>query len=447
MDIFPLHIFPQGSLSSSVITTVWVGMFVVCFFNLRLGWVLSGLVVPGYLVPLLLIKPWAASVVLLEGFITYFIVWFLSEYLSRYAAWSNLFGRDRFFALVLCSIVIRLFFDGYLLPEIGQWLNAYWDINFDYHNQLHSFGLIIIALIANQFWKTGFVRGLVPLIVTLGSTLLIVRYGLMEFTNFSLSNIGYLYEGVATSIVSSPKAYIILICTAFLASRMNLLYGWDFNGILIPSLLALQWYEPIKIAATVVESTVILVMAMLLLKAPILNKMTIEGGPKLLLFFNVSFAYKIALGYALLAWFPEVKITDFYGFGYLLATLIAIKIHDKAIFSRLLGATLSTSFASVLIAGIVGFSLTLLPISKLFQDSDIILNEAVAAEPLSVSSQDLNSLLEQARLSFYQTKVQNSFIKPTMEEIELFSDALKLIKAHLKVADADKLQQARLYLQ
>ena len=31
-----LTIFPEGGLASSVITTVWVGVFVLCFFNLRL---------------------------------------------------------------------------------------------------------------------------------------------------------------------------------------------------------------------------------------------------------------------------------------------------------------------------------------------------------------------------------------------------------------------------
>ncbi len=225
MDLFPLALFPQGSLSSSVIPVVWVGMTVVCFFNLRLGWVLSGLVIPGYVVPLLLIKPWAAAIVLLEGVITYLIIWLVSEYLSRWAHWCNFFGRDRFFALILCSIVVRLVFDGWLLPELGAWATAYWHIAFDYRNNLHSFGLIIVSLIANQFWKTGFVKGLIPFVVTLALSLLIVRYGLMELTNFSLSNIGYLYEDMATSILATPKAYIILVSTAFLASRMNLSFS------------------------------------------------------------------------------------------------------------------------------------------------------------------------------------------------------------------------------
>ena len=68
-----LPIFPEGGLASSVITTVWVGVFVVCFFNLRFGWVLSGLVVPGYLVPLVILKPLAAGVIVVEAIITYLL--------------------------------------------------------------------------------------------------------------------------------------------------------------------------------------------------------------------------------------------------------------------------------------------------------------------------------------------------------------------------------------
>src|SRR3546814_12285958 len=45
MGIFPLPLVPEGGLASSVITTVWVGVFVLCFFNLRFGWVLSGLAI------------------------------------------------------------------------------------------------------------------------------------------------------------------------------------------------------------------------------------------------------------------------------------------------------------------------------------------------------------------------------------------------------------------
>ncbi|NNF45522.1 MAG: hypothetical protein HKN69_02015, partial [Desulfofustis sp.] len=57
MTDFILPIFPAHGLASSVVTTVWIGVWVSCFFNLRLGWVMSGMVVPGYLVPLILVKP------------------------------------------------------------------------------------------------------------------------------------------------------------------------------------------------------------------------------------------------------------------------------------------------------------------------------------------------------------------------------------------------------
>src|SRR5262245_1462777 len=170
MDSFRLPLFPEGSLSSSVVTTVFVGVWVVCFFNLRLGWAFSGLVVPGYLAPLFLAKPWAAAVVCVEGLITYLLVWLLSERVSRSGLWCSFFGRDRFFALVLASVVVRLVADVWLLPLAGAWVNERFGTEFDYHNNLHSYGLIVVALLANQFWKPGLVRGLitvsVPLLLT-----------------------------------------------------------------------------------------------------------------------------------------------------------------------------------------------------------------------------------------------------------------------------------------
>ena len=181
-------------------------------------------------------------------------------------------------------------------PSLGEYLNHRYGWFIPYAGEFHSFGLIIISLTANQFWKTGLVRGLLVLAVTLGVTYLIVRYGLMEFTNFRISNLNYLYEDVATSILASPKAYIILLTTAFLASRMNLKYGLDYSGILIPALVALQWYQPTKIITTVAEAVIIYGIGMLVLRLPVFARTTIEGARKLLLFFNISFAYKLALG-------------------------------------------------------------------------------------------------------------------------------------------------------
>ena len=105
MDLFPLTIFPEGGLAGSIITTVWVGVFVMCFFNLRFGWVLSGLVVPGYLVPLLIVKPFAAVVITIEAVFAYLIVYLFSQKLAP-GRFPSLFGRDRFMGLILSLIHI-----------------------------------------------------------------------------------------------------------------------------------------------------------------------------------------------------------------------------------------------------------------------------------------------------------------------------------------------------
>ena len=217
MELLPITIFPEGGLVSSIITTVWVGVFVLCFFNLRFGWVLSGLVVPGYLVPLVIVKPAAAVVIVIEAVLAYALVWLFSEKLSR-GRFPSLFGRDRFMGLILASIIVRLTMDGLVLPEFAGWMEENFDRRIDWEDNLQSFGLVIISLLANQFWKPGLARGLVAAVVTIGLTWLIVRYGLMELTNFRISGVSYLYEGIASSILASPKAYIILTLTATLTA-------------------------------------------------------------------------------------------------------------------------------------------------------------------------------------------------------------------------------------
>lgn len=423
-NIFPLDIFPQGSLTSSVITTVWVGVFVVAFFNLRLGWVLSGLVVPGYIAPLIIMKPWSAGVIFVEAIVTFLIVRFLSDHLSRYGLWSSLFGRDRFFALVLASVIVRLIFDSWLLPLTGAWLESQWQIHFDYRNNLYSFGLIIIALIANLFWKTGFWRGSIPIIVTIGITYFIIRYVLMTLTNFTVSNLGYMYEDIASSVLASPKAYIILITSAFIASRMNLRYGWDYNGILLPSLIALQWYQPVKVLTSFIEAFVILSVAILVLRTPIFANSNIEGARKLLLFFNIGFIYKLILGYAVVWWFPETKVTDTYAFGYLLATLMAIKMHDKDIAARLTRATLQTSLTSVVIASAIGFSLTLLPTWNSSTDLTTISQHHTIKE---ISSEHLIDIIKKDKIEMYRYRGVTGVIAPLPGETETFHNALKLL--------------------
>ncbi len=67
----------------------------------------------------------------------------------------------------------------------------------------------------------------------------------------------------------------------------------------------------------------------------------------------------MVLGFALIDWAPNVKITDYYGFGYLLATLIALKMHQKDIPALVTRASLQTSAVAVVVASLFGFGLTL----------------------------------------------------------------------------------------
>lgn len=437
---FTLPIFPEGSLVSSIITTTWIGVMVVSFLNLRFGWVLSGLVVPGYMVPLLIVRPWAAAVVLVESIVTYGLVWAFSEYFSRAGYWGRLFGRDRFLALVVCSVVVRIVFDGWLLPGLGAYVNEEFGLHFQYASNLHSFGLIIISLTANQFWKTGLRRGLPALFVTIGVTYLIVRYGLMEFTNFRISALSYLYEDVATSILASPKAYIILLTTAYLASRMNLNYGLDYSGILIPALMALQWYQPGKVITTIVEAFVIYFAGMAVLRLPVFAHVTIEGARKLLLFFNIGFAYKMALGFLLLWLAPEKKITDYFGFGYLLATMLAMKMHEKKILPRMTRSTLQTSLVGAAAASIIGFGAMLLSESlPLFGSTreDAVIK---ATAPVGAS---VETLLDHDRVAIYSARLQSQDAAASPEDIATFDEALRRIQGWQRGGDRFILAEAR----
>jgi len=426
MSSFILPIFPENSLAASVMTTVWVGVWVVALLNLRLGWTLSGLVVPGYLVPLLLIKPVSAGVIMGEAVLTYVIVGSISEYRSI-KPWTSFFGRDRFLAMVLVSILVRCVMDGWVLPAVGDTLTMHYGWKLSFRDDLHSFGLIIVSLIANYFWKPGLKRGLLPLCVTIGLTYLIVRYGLAQWTNFSLGNLQYMYEEIATSLLASPKAYIVLITTAYLASQMNLHYGWEFNGILIPGLLALEWTEPFKIVTTFGEAFTVLVIASLLLKLPLFQRITMEGARKTLLFFNIAFALRLAAGHIAAIWLPDVKPTDLMGFGYLLSTLIATRLHTQGVWLRVPAVSLQVSLLGVVAGTLIGF--------VMMQTLDVVVaSPAVVISEVRTSPDSTpRSLVETVRaekVRLYRHPAEIAVESPQPHELAAFANGVaKLLES------------------
>jgi len=430
-----LHLFPSGGgLGQSVITTVWIGITVVCLLNLRFGFPLTGLVVPGYLVPLLIVSPTSAGVIIIESVVVYGLMRFSAKYIMEKFGYGEMFGRDRFFAIILISILVRVVMDTLFWPLIANILSG-WDITFDYSSQLYSLGLVIIALTANVMWNGGFKYGMKVTIIQLVFTYLLVRYALMPMTNFSIANLAIMYEAVAASIIAAPKAYIILVITAFFASRANIKYGWEFNGIMLPALLALQLMQPTKLLTSFAETAIILIIGASLLNYTRLRNTNIEGARLLLFFFNIGFIYKLFLNYFVVHYYPEIKVTDTFAFGYMLSTLLALKIYQKSALGLVIRATFQTSIVGGSLAIAIGFLIMFIP--SLFIDTGV--NSFSPTQQTSTLSQQISEYKsylytdskDTVELSLYQVNQDKNNFKYAINEINKAPDNLQNIQNNL----------------
>lgn len=433
--IFPLAILPESGLSHSAFPTVFIGLILMTFFTESLGWVYTGLIVPGYLAPILVSQPWAGAVIIFEAIITYLLVRLISDYASKLGIWSNFFGRDRFFAFLIVSVIVRITFEWWVFPTVGSFAAHRFGIQFDYRNYLYSIGLVIVPLLANMFWKAGFFRGSLPVFSVIGLTYLATRYILLPGTNFSVARFELLYEDIAIDFLASPKPYIIFIVGAFLASRANLMYGWDYGGIVVPALLALAWFTPIKVILTVVEAIIIVVIGRFIVSRKFLEAKTIEGPRKTLLVFALSFALKFIVGHISSHYYPGFKATDMYGFGYLLPSLIALKIWQKNIGLAVV-PTLRSSMAAVLIGSVIGFSLTFMPVMGISKSPEL------AERGFIEESGELYNTLRLDKAKILPRRAINSFDKPRPDEMALFKKVVELINDHIESNDKADLTQA-----
>ncbi len=192
-----LEIFPASSLDNSILTPVLVGLFVVWFFQETLGWNFSGLIVPGYLASVLVVQPLTGLVITIECVATWGLVWLVSEVVPVTWYWSRLFGRDRFFAVCLASVVIRLLLEGGGLQLLQAWTGS------EPSAVLHSMGLLVVPLGANALWRSGLVAGVPRLGIPVAITWAILEFGLIRFTNLSLASFELTYEQVALDFVSA----------------------------------------------------------------------------------------------------------------------------------------------------------------------------------------------------------------------------------------------------
>lgn len=346
MWILTLPLFPTSGLDHSLFPSILMGLSLMIVFNECFGWPLSGMVVAGYLAPIFLISPLMGTLILGESFLTYFLYILLSEHGSRLGLWDRFFGRERFFVFLILGIAVRFFLEGIL----GPWLEAQEICSSHY---LMSVGTILIPLIANAFWQSGFRQAWIPLFTTLGITYILLRFLLIPYTNFSLQSFQASFEQFALDLDSSVKMYLVLLTTAYIASNNNLKWGWDYGGLIIPALLALAWFSPWRIVLTCLEVTAVFGLTKLFF--PLISRITLEGGRRILYVFSLDFLYKLMVGFFLGNTQTE-GLDALYGFGYLLPSLMVLKIWNKGYFFTL-RIILQTSLTGAILGSLLSWGL------------------------------------------------------------------------------------------
>lgn len=342
----PLHLFPTAGFDHSTTTPVLLGVLVSWLFCETFGWVFAGLVVPGYLAAVLVIDPRAGMVDIGEAILTYAFARGIGEHLPRTGLTSRVFGRERFLLIVLCSIVVRLAVEGAILPRFAPHAAG----------AFFSIGLVVVPLAANACWKTGLGRGLVQNGVPTIIVFLLLKFVLVPYTNLSLYGFELATEDVAASFLGSPKAYILLITGAILAASANVLDGWDFNGILVPALLSLVVFEPLKFGATFAEALIIVAVASLAIKHTRLGRANIEGPRRIVLFFCFDYAMRFVFAATVGRTLPGGDVVGLMGFGYLLPTLLAVKIAQRQSAPLVLLPTAQVSVGAFILGTLIGFS-------------------------------------------------------------------------------------------
>lgn len=352
-----MTIFPGGGLDQSILVTVLVGVLVLLALTEWFGWVWAGLVVPGYLASVFAIQPPAGVAICFEAIITFVVSRAASDTMSRWGGWSPFFGRERFFLIVLVSVIVRQASELWVIEAVLSIFDQHTGSSLAASRDFASIGLVLVPLLANMAWKLSLRRAVFQIGVSVAITWFIVAAILLPLTNLSYSSLELTYENVALDFLASPKAYIILLTTAFLAARFNLTYGWDYNGILVPSLIALTWFQPWLFVATVVEALLLAFAARAALAFPLLKRRNLEGPRKLAFVLGVGFALKIALGWALVLWWPEIRVTDLFGFGYVLTSLMAVKMINLKKTGRVILPSIAVSLVGFATASGIGFGL------------------------------------------------------------------------------------------
>ncbi|AKT36860.1 poly-gamma-glutamate biosynthesis protein PgsC/CapC [Chondromyces crocatus] len=350
---FPLHIFPPNGLDRSLHTAVLIGLLIGTFFTETLGWTYAGLVVPGYLATVFYAAPITAAFIVFESILTYLFVGLLGRWVSKTGVWSTAFGRERFYLFIVGAVFVRLAIEGSAVPRLAE------SRGFVHSRELYSLGLVLVPLVANAFWNSGLKKAGPRLAVVTAVTAAILGV-ILRTTNLSVSRFQVLNESLSLAFLESPKAHLLLVIGALLGARANVLYGWDYNGILVPALLAVAWYEPTKLLTTTIEALVIYLITRFLIARPPFSRMLLVGPRRMMFVYIAGYLLKLLIGFAAARWAPGLQMIDYFGFGYLLPSLLAVKMWNKEHIGVVIMPTIQVSLTAFLVGNAVGYILVAL---------------------------------------------------------------------------------------
>jgi hypothetical protein len=344
-------VFPSAYVDNSLLTAVLLGVLLIWVLTELYGWPQSGLVVPGYLAGVFVIQPRAGLVVLAEAVITYGLSALLARGLPRIVPLDRAFGRNRFFLILLVSVAVRLFVEG------GPFMSLLDQAGLPLTTPLNSLGLVLVPLTANAMWRTGLFKGLPMVAAPTLVVYLLLLWVLLPHTNLSFAQFELTYEDLSRDFISSPRAYMLLLVGALMATHMAVRYGWDAGGIIIPGLLAITWVHPEKLAATLVEVLLIVGVLRIVQRLPLLRTANLTGMRPLVLAFTASYLVKLLLSFGLSDKYPGLRVTDLFGFGYLLPALIAVRCWRYGSLPRVIFPAVVISLGAFLVGTTLGVGL------------------------------------------------------------------------------------------
>jgi len=193
--------------------------------------------------------------------------------------------------------------------------------------------------------------------------------------------------------------------------------------------MGMMLYDPMKIVASCAECMLIYSIGSLLLRAPRIREIGLQGGRKLLFFFTVCFALRLLYAHIIPLFPGTAQVTDAFGLGYLLSTLMAVKAHDKQLMVRMLKGTLQVSLVGGIAGSFIGF--------MLYTWSGSLTSSSIAAvvsrhrlenvKPIE-SDENISQLMRKSKPLLYEKKESGSYQAPTYSELTIFRSALRDIK-------------------